>query len=240
VTGPDREGGRDGDGGLDIEAAWAQIVANWDSPPAPPPVRQPADPGRHADPAGPDGPGATAAPLPSRPTGRTPERGAPAEQAGHGDAGLPGAVEGPPPAWPDAVPRGGTAPPDGRHAAHDRRRGDQRPGDAPPPGEPALVGAGADLPGGHGDDHGDDDPDEGRFVPPEPPPLPRGDLLSRLAWSGVLGSPLFFVLAALFWRGVPRPLVVLAVAAFIAGFGVLVARLPDRRDRDGWDDGAVL
>ena len=85
----------------------------------------------------------------------------------------------------------------------------------------------------------DVDPDDEGYVPPEPPPLPRGDTISRLAWAGVLGAPIFFLLTMLFWRSVPTVLVVLAVAAFIAGFVTLVVRMPDRDD-DGWDDGAVV
>lgn len=85
-----------------------------------------------------------------------------------------------------------------------------------------------------GDDGGDD-----RFVPPEPPPLPRGDARSRLAWAGALGGPLFFLLSLLIWRSVPNILLAAAALAFVAGFITLVARLPDHRD-DGWDDGAVL
>ncbi len=88
-------------------------------------------------------------------------------------------------------------------------------------------------------DEVDADDEEGGYVPPEPPPLPRGDTVSRLAWGGVLGAPVFFVLTMLFWRSVPTLLVVLAVAAFVAGFVTLVVRMPDRDD-DSWDDGAVV
>ena len=83
-----------------------------------------------------------------------------------------------------------------------------------------------------------DEPDEG-FVPPEPPPLPRGDLVSRLAWAGVLLGPAFLLLSALVWDDAgPLPLA-LATLAFVGGFITLVARMPARRD-DEDDDGAVL
>ena len=83
-----------------------------------------------------------------------------------------------------------------------------------------------------------DEPDEG-FVPPEPPPLPRGDLVGRLAWAGVLLGPAFLLLSALVWdEAGPLPLA-LAALAFIGGFVTLVARLPARRD-DEDDDGAVV
>ncbi len=82
-------------------------------------------------------------------------------------------------------------------------------------------------------------PDEDDFVPPPPPPLPRGDRVSRLAWLGAVGGPILMVLTALLDLA---PFVAAAgLAGFVVGFGVLVARMPDRgRTDDGWDDGAVL
>lgn len=81
-------------------------------------------------------------------------------------------------------------------------------------------------------------PDE-HFVPQEPPPLPRGDVVSRLAWSGVVLGPLFLLLAAVFWRDASRFWLGCAAAALIAGFVTLVIRLPDVHEHDR-DDGAVL
>lgn len=82
------------------------------------------------------------------------------------------------------------------------------------------------------------DADDGeRFIPPDLPPLPRADLVSRLAWAGVVGGPLFLLIAALFWRDLPELLLLVAVAAFVGGFAALVVRMP--RDRDD-DDGAVV
>jgi hypothetical protein len=77
------------------------------------------------------------------------------------------------------------------------------------------------------------------FVPPEPPPLPRGDLYSRLAWFAVLGGPAFLLVAAFLGGNLPSILIVIAIAAFIGGFVTLVARMPgERSDDDG--DGAVV
>ena len=85
-----------------------------------------------------------------------------------------------------------------------------------------------------------EDPDDDRYHPPEPPPLPRGDLVGRLAWAGVQLGPAFLLVAGLFWRGAPRLWLALAVLAFVGGFVTLVLRLPaDRDDTDG-DDGAVV
>ncbi|MGZ4654241.1 hypothetical protein [Oryzihumus sp.] len=78
-----------------------------------------------------------------------------------------------------------------------------------------------------------------RFVPPDPPPISSTDLTSRLAWIGVIGGPVFLLIAALVWRTLPTLVVIAALAGFIGGFITLVARLP--RDRgDGSDDGAVV
>jgi hypothetical protein len=85
----------------------------------------------------------------------------------------------------------------------------------------------------------DDADDQDRFVPPDPPPITSTDLPSRLAWLGVIGGPVFLLVAALVWRTLPTVVVIIALAAFIGGFITLVARLP--RDRgDGSDDGAVV
>jgi hypothetical protein len=90
---------------------------------------------------------------------------------------------------------------------------------------------------GYGADEVDDQQE--RFVPPEPPPITSTDLPSRLAWLGVIGGPVFLLVAALVWRTLPTLVVIFALAAFIGGFITLVARLP--RDRgDGSDDGAVV
>ena len=119
-------------------------------------------------------------------------------------------------------------------------------GTAPPPGSSpaprlldgrsafaaAVSGAAApspDMPAGDEDD----------FVPLEPPPIPRGDTVSRFAWLGAVGGPLLMVLTALL--GLPSAVAAIGLAGFVVGFGVLVARMPDRgRQDDGWDDGAVL
>lgn len=80
--------------------------------------------------------------------------------------------------------------------------------------------------------------DEERFVPPEPPPLPHGDALSRIAWAAVIGGPLFLLVSALAWRNLPTWLLLTALGAFIGGFVTLVARMPGERPDDG--DGAVV
>lgn len=81
--------------------------------------------------------------------------------------------------------------------------------------------------------------DDDDFVPQPPPPIPRGDTVSRFAWLCVVGGPLIMLLALLVH--LPGTVAAIGLGAFIAGFVVLVARMPDRaRQDDGWDDGAVL
>lgn len=91
-------------------------------------------------------------------------------------------------------------------------------------------------------DSGDDEPeevDEGGYVPPEPPPFPRGDLVARLAWGAVIGGPVFLLIAALLWRSMPTLMLLVALLAFVAGFVTLVARMPPDHP-DDQDDGAVV
>jgi hypothetical protein len=78
------------------------------------------------------------------------------------------------------------------------------------------------------------------YVPPEPPPLPRGDAIGWLAWAAVVGGPLFLLLASQVWSDIDRIWIMLAVLAFIAGFATIVARLPNSRGEDDPDDGAVV
>jgi hypothetical protein len=78
------------------------------------------------------------------------------------------------------------------------------------------------------------------YVPPDPPPLPRGDLVGWLAWTAVIGGPLFLLLASQVWTDIGRLWIMLAVLAFIGGFAAIVARLPNSRNEDDPDDGAVV
>lgn len=83
-----------------------------------------------------------------------------------------------------------------------------------------------------------EEPEE-RFVPPEPPPLPRMDLITRVAWGATLGGPLLLFLGVLAPGVVSPGLVGLGIAAFVAGFLTLVLRDPHEPE-DGWDDGSVV
>jgi hypothetical protein len=84
----------------------------------------------------------------------------------------------------------------------------------------------------------DDDED---FVPPEPPPLPSLSPAVKGAWVALFGGPGYLLVATMAGWAVPGWAAFLAVAAFVAGFAVLVIQLGDRPPRDsGPDDGAVV
>lgn len=97
-----------------------------------------------------------------------------------------------------------------------------------------------DTPAASGDD-GLDEPDEGHFVPPEPPPLPTGDVTARFAWIAVLGGPLLLLLMVLFRQELTWWVTTLGVGGFLGGFATLVLRMKDSDEED--DDpgrGAVV
>ncbi|MET3963574.1 hypothetical protein ABIE44_003508 [Marmoricola sp. OAE513] len=83
--------------------------------------------------------------------------------------------------------------------------------------------------------------DEGRFVPPEPPPVPRPRGVRALAWFGLFGIPALMLVMVIAHWSPPSPTGLLMIAWFVGGFGYLVATMNGPRDPDsGWDDGAVL
>ncbi|MGF1661115.1 MAG: hypothetical protein ACFCVG_01350 [Kineosporiaceae bacterium] len=84
-----------------------------------------------------------------------------------------------------------------------------------------------------------DGPGGGRFVPPEPAPLPRPDAITLLAWIAVIGGPLFLVVGVIV-GGLPTWVAGAVVAAVVVGFVLLVSRLPRRDETDPDDDGAVV
>lgn len=191
--GPERDGDRERDA---VDAAWAEIVARWDT--AEPPVGAwPAQEDTDPD-----------APTTPRPPARGPERDV------HG--------------W-----------------AQDQPRDPSRERPAGPPAAPAGPApqpprAPAPLPhDGLDDVDRDEDAGSEHYQPPPPPPLPRAGWRTWLPWAGVLGAPALLLLLVLVGQrpsGVP---LLLAVAAFAAGFITLVARMPASRDGDD-DDGAVV
>jgi hypothetical protein len=83
--------------------------------------------------------------------------------------------------------------------------------------------------------------DEGHFVPPPPPPLPTVEPPRRLAWAGLLGTPVVALVLVVLHVTIPGWMALFLVAAFVGGFGYLVATMRPRPP-DGWsgDDGAVV
>ncbi len=89
--------------------------------------------------------------------------------------------------------------------------------------------------------NGGDDDDE-HFVPPPPPPLPKLDPLAKGAWLALFGGPGYLVVATGAGWTVPGFAAFCAVAAFVAGFAILVLRMnePGPGGPDDGDDGAVV
>ncbi|MFF4225265.1 hypothetical protein ACFYZH_20725 [Streptomyces abikoensis] len=83
--------------------------------------------------------------------------------------------------------------------------------------------------------------DEGHFVPPEPPPLPTGDVTSRFAWLAVLGGPLLLLVMVLLRQELTWWVTTLGVGGFLGGFATLVLRMKDGdEDDDDPGRGAVV
>lgn len=131
-----------------------------------------------------------------------------------GDGGEPMEAELRPPLGPDPMPGVIPAPPQLRII---------RPAGPPLPPAPA------------------DPADEDHYVPPDPPPLPRLDPVSKGAWAALFGGPAFLLIAVTLDWTVPSWAAFAAVAAFVGGFATLVVRMGERPPRDsGPDDGAVV
>ena len=84
--------------------------------------------------------------------------------------------------------------------------------------------------------------DEEHFVPPAPPPLPKLDPVAKGAWAALFGGPGYLMVATAIGWSVSGLAAFCAVAAFVAGFAILVLRMhePDPGGPDDGDDGAVV
>jgi len=122
----------------------------------------------------------------------------------------------------------------GTDPASEGRRRVVRPASPPPVPGPAFA-ADAIQSGRF-----DEDDDE-HYIPPPPPPLPALDPVAKGAWTALFGGPAFLLVTTTAGWSMPGWATFGAVAAFIGGFAVIVARMGDRPPRDpGSDDGAVI
>lgn len=78
------------------------------------------------------------------------------------------------------------------------------------------------------------------FVPPEPGPVLGGDPLLTMAWLGAAGIPIGLLLVLVFWRSAPTVLLQAAGVVFLLSCGLLVWRMPHRREDGGDGPGAVV
>ncbi|WP_324650952.1 hypothetical protein [Georgenia sp. H159] len=117
--------------------------------------------------------------------------------------------------------------------------------DSPAPGPAPEVAAPSPGPRDYTPTAETEDDDPARdvvdgFVQPDPDPLSRAEPVVVLGWAGVLGGLTLMVVCVLAWRGAPGIVWLAAVAALAVGIGLLLWRMPARRDADDYDDGAVV
>lgn len=80
-----------------------------------------------------------------------------------------------------------------------------------------------------------------RYIPPPLQPQPGLDPIAKGAWLALFGGPGYLLIATLLSWQIAGWAALTAVAAFVAGFVVLVFRLGDGPSkRDGPDQGAVV
>jgi hypothetical protein len=84
--------------------------------------------------------------------------------------------------------------------------------------------------------------DEDHYIPPPPPPLPKLDPVAKGAWVALFGGPGYLVVATAASWPVSGLAAFCAVAAFVAGFVILVLRMHESGPGgpDDGDDGAVV
>lgn len=145
--------------------------------------------------------------------------------------------DGGPAPWPDREDLPGSVTretdSDPEHSRLPPAGGDLIPGviPAPPQARIARPAVPAPLPADD-DDH---------YVPPDPPPLPRLDPVSKGAWAALFAGPAYLLAAVTAGWAIPDWAGFCSVAAFVGGFTTLVIRMGDRPPTDsGPDDGAIV
>ncbi len=81
--------------------------------------------------------------------------------------------------------------------------------------------------------------EEEHFVPPDPGPVLGSDPLRILTWVIAIGVPVLYVVLLVAWHNPPGWLAPVAGVLLVTSIGVLVWRMPHRRDHDS-DSGAVV
>jgi hypothetical protein len=79
-----------------------------------------------------------------------------------------------------------------------------------------------------------------QYVPDPLPPPARMDPVTKGAWVALICGPAYLLLGTLVGWTISGSEALAAIAAFIAGFIILVVKMGDRPSRDDNDDGAVL
>jgi hypothetical protein len=84
--------------------------------------------------------------------------------------------------------------------------------------------------------------DDEHYIPPAPPPLPKLDPVTKGAWAALFGGPGYLIVATAAGWSVSGLAAFCAVAAFVAGFAILVLRMHESGPGgpDDGDDGAVV
>jgi hypothetical protein len=235
----------------DEDAAWRDLVARFDAPltaqqPVPWPAREDMapEPARETD-----GAGGTEAARGSDGKHRGPELDSADQEPGrHAAEGEPGRHAA------DGEPGRHAAGPNGKHGSDGL--GDEPGGSSGPIGRHGRLGAdgvpdpgvvqvprrirGPVAPGVPADETPADD--EEHFIPPAPPPLPKLDPVTKGAWAALFGGPGYLMVATAVGWSVSGLAAFCAVAAFVAGFAILVLRMhePGPGGPDDGDDGAVV
>ena len=149
---------------------------------------------------------------------------------------VPEALTGEPPTNPTGLPGLSPIPPAPDAAVPDRPDGrmpDDTLPDQPWPGLGVRPGPRDVVPAS--------DPADEHYVPPAPPPLPKLDPVTKIAWLALFGGPLYLLVSTATGAVISGLSAFLAVAAFVGGFVILVLRMDNGRPPDsGSDDGAVV
>ena len=85
------------------------------------------------------------------------------------------------------------------------------------------------------------EPEEDHFVPPDPPPLPPAEPVTKYGWTALLGGLGLLIVPMLFRYEIGNTLILIAIGGIIGGFVTLVMRMKDSGSPDDDpDDGAVV